>query len=274
MARLIIRICALGATIFIYQNCAPFEARQTTPSALNSSTDGRSGDLPDNGTAGEGQLPPAPLAPEIVSASPAEVFVCPGSPLTLSVTAMGSPLNYAWLKDNQGLTGISTAAITISSAVSADAGIYTARVSNEAGTAERAFAVTVGSTVAVGEGCLTGPASSKVCSSNLAGVNFRAAITWTSNSGTRYVSGKGYFTYANYVVVKGPDGKPVAHSTNICTAGTLNHSFDLPADKRYTYEVWETQCPLRACGGCGYDALRYRGPTAGGFGIQKPACAP
>jgi hypothetical protein len=72
-------------------------------------------------------------APAILT-QPKSQIVAVGDPVTFSVVANGfEPLEYHWLKDNVEITGENAATLTIASAASSDAGTYTVRVSNVAG---------------------------------------------------------------------------------------------------------------------------------------------
>ena len=68
-------------------------------------------------------------APMVV-ANPLTQSVCEGAPLTLSVTATGTPLNYQWRKDGVDLAGETAATLSIATIVPGDAGVYDVVVSN------------------------------------------------------------------------------------------------------------------------------------------------
>jgi alpha-tubulin suppressor-like RCC1 family protein len=88
----------------------------------------------------------APVAPTIVT-QPAAVTVHAGDTATFAVGMSGSgPLSFQWRKDGAAIAGATEAAITLASAVPADAGAYSVVVGNAAGTvtsADAALAVTV-----------------------------------------------------------------------------------------------------------------------------------
>jgi hypothetical protein len=81
-----------------------------------------------------------PVAPAIVHA-PAATTVTTGTPVTLAVQATGTaPLAYQWFKDGAALAGANAAGYTIAAASPADAGAYSVRVSNGAGSITSATA--------------------------------------------------------------------------------------------------------------------------------------
>ena len=80
------------------------------------------------------------IDPAIISQSPTNVSVIDGNSFSLTVTAAGTTaLNYQWFVDGDplidgfGITGSSTATLTVSNATDSDAGTYTVIVSNSIG---------------------------------------------------------------------------------------------------------------------------------------------
>ncbi len=72
------------------------------------------------------------VAPAITSA-PGNQVVVAGTPVSLTVTATGSPLQYQWLKNSSAIAAATNATYQISSAQAADSGAYSVTVSNSAG---------------------------------------------------------------------------------------------------------------------------------------------
>ncbi len=74
-----------------------------------------------------------PALPQILS-HPQDQTVAAGADVTLSVVASGSNLSYQWCKDGIPLTGETQSTLFLASVNNGDAGRYTAKVSNAAGT--------------------------------------------------------------------------------------------------------------------------------------------
>ncbi|HEY5909802.1 MAG TPA: LamG-like jellyroll fold domain-containing protein, partial [Verrucomicrobiae bacterium] len=73
--------------------------------------------------------------PPLITAEPASQSVVVGTPVTLTVGAVGSyPLAYQWKKDGAAITGATTSALTTASATFADTGSYTVTITNAVGT--------------------------------------------------------------------------------------------------------------------------------------------
>jgi hypothetical protein len=87
-----------------------------------------------------------PTTAPAITVHPINQPVCPGSMITLAVSASGSNLAYRWEKDGVDLTdgtgygGTATAMLSISDVQDAHAGAYRCRVSNAAGTVFSNFA--------------------------------------------------------------------------------------------------------------------------------------
>lgn len=76
----------------------------------------------------------APLTAPRLTTMPASQIVALDSPVTFSVTAVGTPpLAYQWFKDGVAIAGFTGASLSLASAKRADAGSYTVRVTNAAG---------------------------------------------------------------------------------------------------------------------------------------------
>src|SRR5205807_8141648 len=90
---------------------------------------------------GSGKCVPTTVAPFITS-QPVDLEVPVGSPATFTVGAGGTkPLFYQWYFDaTNPISGGTNATLTIPSAQASDEGIYSARVSNAAGSAGTVFA--------------------------------------------------------------------------------------------------------------------------------------
>jgi len=87
------------------------------------------------------------ISTPVITTQPASKTVALGGTTTLSVTASGGSLAYAWAKDGVSLTGSETGisgqatrTLTISSATVDHAGDYTVTVSNTAGSVTSAAA--------------------------------------------------------------------------------------------------------------------------------------
>ncbi len=77
------------------------------------------------------------LAPPKVTQHPASVTVAQGRPVVLRSAATGSdPLQYQWQKDGRPVGGATLPELRLAAVAPADAGSYTIRISNTAGTAE------------------------------------------------------------------------------------------------------------------------------------------
>lgn len=76
----------------------------------------------------------SPTAPSTIISSPQDQSVAEGASFTLSVVAAGTePLAYQWLKNGTNVPGATGSDFTISSTGPTDAGTYSVRVSNAAG---------------------------------------------------------------------------------------------------------------------------------------------
>lgn len=85
-----------------------------------------------------------PPTPPFITGQPLGQTVMTDSPVTFSVTATGTaPLSYQWFKDGSPIAGASTSVFSLAAAKVADAGSYTVRVSNAAGSETSAPAVLV-----------------------------------------------------------------------------------------------------------------------------------
>ena len=93
------------------------------------------------------------ISTPVITTQPASTTVALGGTTTLSVTATGGSLVYAWSKDGtsltgseSGISGSATRTLTISSATVDHAGDYTVTVSNTAGSVTSAAATLTVST--------------------------------------------------------------------------------------------------------------------------------
>ena len=81
------------------------------------------------------------VAPTI-GTQPASVAVLAGASATFSVAVSGTaPFTYQWLKDGNSIPGATASTYTVASAAVADAGSYSVRVTNSAGSANSAAAL-------------------------------------------------------------------------------------------------------------------------------------
>ncbi|MFM8472971.1 MAG: immunoglobulin domain-containing protein, partial [Candidatus Kapaibacterium sp.] len=83
-----------------------------------------------------------------ITTHPAAVNVCEGSPINLSVVALGSALQYQWKKGGTDIPGATRSTLNIPMAATADAGSYVCTVTGTCGTPvnSNAAAVSVSST--------------------------------------------------------------------------------------------------------------------------------
>jgi len=87
-----------------------------------------SGDLPEIEIRNAGEVPPS------ITAQPLDVTVEAGANASFSVAATGpAPLSYQWFKDGNPIEGATQSSLTITGAVSGDAGLYSVEVSNAFG---------------------------------------------------------------------------------------------------------------------------------------------
>lgn len=119
------------------------------------------------------------VAPSITT-QPASQTVTAGQSVTFSVVAAGTaPLSYQWQQNGVAISGATSSSYTISSAQSANAGSYTAVVSNSAGSATSNAA-----TLTVNSAGLPAPwADSDIGNPGVAGSASFASGTFTVNGG-------------------------------------------------------------------------------------------
>ncbi len=102
--------------------------------------------------------------PPSITGDPASQTVNPGDPVSFTVTATGTgPLGYQWRKGGMGLSGKTSATLTLASCVAGDAGSYDCVVSNLAGTNTSAAATLTVRTV---PSITTPPASQTIVQGN------------------------------------------------------------------------------------------------------------
>jgi hypothetical protein len=70
----------------------------------------------------------------VITTQPSSQIIDKGQRLTLSVEALGSALQYQWLKNGQPIADATAAAFEIAAVTQADAGDYTCRVTSDCGT--------------------------------------------------------------------------------------------------------------------------------------------
>ena len=73
------------------------------------------------------------LSPPEITGHPEDVTIEGGTNASLTVTATGTNIQYAWKKDGQPISGATSATLQISGATADDAGQYTCTVSNDYG---------------------------------------------------------------------------------------------------------------------------------------------
>jgi subtilisin-like proprotein convertase family protein len=80
--------------------------------------------------------PPGACVPVNVTGSPTSRTTCPGTMVTLAVTATGTPpISYQWRKNMATITGATAASFSLPSAQPSDSGSYDCIVTNNCGTA-------------------------------------------------------------------------------------------------------------------------------------------
>ena len=115
------------------------------------------------------------VVPPAITTQPLSQTVSAGSTLVLSVAATGTaPLTYEWLKDSAPVPGASGSTFSRSGAQGADAGSYTVRVSNSAGSIVSAAATI---TVVDSPGIITQPVSQSVNLGSTLGLSVTATGT-------------------------------------------------------------------------------------------------
>lgn len=88
------------------------------------------------GACGTTASEPATLSltqPPVLNSSPLSAVACPGSELTLSVTATGVGLSYQWHHDGAPIAGATAAALDLFDMTASDAGAYHVEVANACG---------------------------------------------------------------------------------------------------------------------------------------------
>ena len=168
-------------------------------------------------------VPAAPVAP-IITVQPLPVSVSVGASLALSVSATGTaPLNYQWLKNGVAITGATASSYSINSTQATDAGSYTVRVSNSAGSV-LSSAATV--TVVVPPTITSHPSSqsvnvgSTVTLSVVAGGTAPLGYQWLKNGSA--ISGA---TAANYTISSVQTSDAGSYSVRVSnSAGSISSS--------------------------------------------------
>jgi len=118
------------------------------------------------------------LTPPSISQQPQSVSVVAGQNLTLAVTASGSaPLVYQWALDGNDLAGAIDPTLTLTSVTLTNQGVYTVRVSNDAGTITSAPATITVTPAAVAPTILEQPKSLSVAVGGTARFTVQAAGT-------------------------------------------------------------------------------------------------
>jgi len=122
---------------------------------------------------------PVPVAPSI-TLQPVSQTVPAGETVTFTVAAVGTaPLSYQWQRNGVNLAGATSAALTLPSVTSADAGDYRALVSNVAGSVTSATA-TLTVTVATPTISITSPTDGATYRKS-ANVQFSASVSPTGS---------------------------------------------------------------------------------------------
>jgi plastocyanin len=162
-----------------------------------------------------------------VVARAASATVSAGHLVTLSATADGTaPFTYQWYKDSTALSGATDSSYTLSSFQAADAGTYTAVVSNDAGSTTSDGAVLTLAIANVGPVFTTQPSSQTVTAGGA--VTFTAAASGTpaptfqwQKSGVN-ISGATSASYALSSTTTGDAGSYTVVATNSVSPVTSN----------------------------------------------------
>jgi hypothetical protein len=142
----------------------------------------------------------------VITVQPSNENACSNSVLTLSVTALYAA-TYQWYLNGTLIPGATSSSYLIASAIAIDAGSYTVKVTNPAGSVTSSAAkVVVGSTVSIS------PTSRSIL------VNQTATFAVTA-------SGEAPFTYQWYVITPGASGP----STGTEITGATSSTYTTPA---------------------------------------------
>jgi len=132
---------------------------------------------------------PAAVAPSITT-QPASQTVTAGANVTFTAAANGTaPLSYQWRKNGGNIAGATGTSLVLNSVTGSDAGSYTVRVSNSAGSATSATATLTVNPVVIAPSITTQPASQTVTAgANVTftvGANGTAPLSyqWRKNGG-------------------------------------------------------------------------------------------
>ncbi|HEY0946205.1 MAG TPA: immunoglobulin domain-containing protein [Opitutaceae bacterium] len=94
--------------------------------------------------------PPTSTAAPVISTQPVSQTIAPGGSVTFKVTAAGDGLSYQWLKNGVAIAGATSSTLTVSSLTTANAGDYSVRVTNAAGSTTSSFSRLVVASPATG----------------------------------------------------------------------------------------------------------------------------
>ena len=166
----------------------------------------------------------AATAPAITT-QPTSQTVTAGGSVSFTVAASGSPTpTYQWQKGGVNVAGATNATYTIASAVTGDAGSYTAVATNSAGSATSAPATLTVSASAIAPAITTQPVSQTVIAGNA--VTFTAAASGTPaptyqwQKGGIVIAGATNATYSIASVVAGDAGNYTVVATNSAGSAT------------------------------------------------------
>ncbi len=132
--------------------------------------------------------PGATVTAPTITTQPASQTVNAGATVSFTVSATGTaPLSYQWMKGGANISGATTATLTLSSVTTANAGSYTVRVSNSAGSVTSAAATLTVNTVATAPTITTQPASQNVTAGST--VSFTVSATGTAPLAYQWMKG-------------------------------------------------------------------------------------
>ncbi|RYZ50315.1 MAG: hypothetical protein EOP49_14210, partial [Sphingobacteriales bacterium] len=163
------------------------------------------------------------VAPAI-AADPVSQTICAGQPVTFTVTATGTNLNYQWRKNGSTISGANSSSYTISSVASGDAGNYDVVVSNT-GCAD---ATSAAATLTVNESPVftLDPVSETVCEgSNItltASASGIPAVTYQWQKNGSDIIGETSSSLSLTGVTNADNGSYTVVATNICNSTTSN----------------------------------------------------
>ncbi len=160
--------------------------------------------------------------PPVIDVDPSDMTVCEGDAATFSITASGSgPLSYQWSKDGTAIPGATSSSLTVMSSSPSDAGVYSATVTNDCGSATSAGALL---TVRTAAEITANPAGGTVCAGDSVTFSVTASgsdpisYQWSKDGSTIPGATMNSFTIAS--AATGDAGSYSVTATNDCGSAT------------------------------------------------------